>query len=192
MRRVIAPIEADEERYAGLGQHLGARIDLAEVEVDRLVRGGAPIDAFGIGTRMGVSADAPYLDSAYKLVEYDGRPILKLSAQKVTEPGRKQVFRGPDGEHRVRVDGPVRSDGTMIQRQAVLDGLGIADLPDYVVRYDLQAGTLVAVLTEYRTRPLELWAVHPPAGTLAARVRSFVDHVAKQLTMPAPPVCLPG
>jgi nicotinate phosphoribosyltransferase len=71
---------------------------LDEFEVDRLVRGGAPIDAFGIGTRMGVSADAPYLDSAYKLVEYDGRPILKLSAHKVTEPGRKQVFRGPDGD----------------------------------------------------------------------------------------------
>src|SRR5262245_51595120 len=71
---------------------------LDEVEVDRLVRGGAPIDAFGIGTRMGVSADAPSLDSAYKLVEYDGRPILKLSAQKVTEPGRKQVFRGPEGD----------------------------------------------------------------------------------------------
>jgi nicotinate phosphoribosyltransferase len=71
---------------------------LDELEVDRLVRGRAPIDAFGIGTRMGVSADAPYLDSAYKLVEYDGRPILKLSAQKVTEPGRKQVFRGPEGD----------------------------------------------------------------------------------------------
>jgi len=71
---------------------------LDEIQVDRLVRGGAPIDAFGIGTRMGVSADAPSLDSAYKLVEYDGRPILKLSAQKVTEPGRKQVFRGPNGD----------------------------------------------------------------------------------------------
>ena len=71
---------------------------LDEIEVDRLVRGGAPIDAFGIGTRMGVSADAPSLDSVYKLVEYDGRPILKLSAQKATEPGRKQVFRGPDGD----------------------------------------------------------------------------------------------
>lgn len=71
---------------------------LDEVEVDRLVRSGGPIDAFGIGTRMGVSADAPYLDSAYKLVEYDGRPILKLSPHKVTEPGRKQVFRGQGGD----------------------------------------------------------------------------------------------
>lgn len=71
---------------------------LDEVEVDRLVRSGAPIDAFGVGTRVGVSADAPSLDSAYKLVEYDSRPMLKLSSQKATSPGRKQVFRGPDGD----------------------------------------------------------------------------------------------
>jgi len=71
---------------------------LDEHDLERLVRAGAPIDAFGVGTRVGVSADAPYLDSAYKLVEYDGRPMLKLSAMKATAPGRKQVFRGPDGD----------------------------------------------------------------------------------------------
>jgi nicotinate phosphoribosyltransferase len=71
---------------------------LDEFEIERLVRAGAPIDAFGVGTRMGVSADAPYLDSAYKLVEYDGRPMIKLSMNKVSAPGRKQVFRGPDGD----------------------------------------------------------------------------------------------
>jgi nicotinate phosphoribosyltransferase len=71
---------------------------LDEFEVDRLVRAGAPIDAFGVGTRIGVSADAPYLDSAYKLVEYDGRPMMKLSSNKSTSPGRKQVFRGPVGD----------------------------------------------------------------------------------------------
>jgi nicotinate phosphoribosyltransferase len=47
---------------------------------------------------MGVSADAPYLDSAYKLVAYAGRPVMKLSPGKVTEPGAKQVYRGPDGD----------------------------------------------------------------------------------------------
>ncbi len=71
---------------------------LDENDVDRLVAAGAPIDAFGIGTKMGVSADAPYLDSVYKLVEYEGRPVLKLSEDKATEPGRKQVFRGPEGD----------------------------------------------------------------------------------------------
>lgn len=66
---------------------------LDEFEVDALIRAGAPIDAFGVGTKVGVSADAPYGDCAYKLVEYAGRPVLKLSPGKQTRPGPKQVFR---------------------------------------------------------------------------------------------------
>ena len=66
---------------------------LDELQIDDLVRGGAPIDAFGVGTKMGVSADYPYLDTAYKLVCYGDRPVMKLSRGKVTAPGRKQVFR---------------------------------------------------------------------------------------------------
>ncbi|PAZ15066.1 nicotinate phosphoribosyltransferase [Streptomyces sp. SA15] len=68
---------------------------LDEYAVDDLVRSGAPIDTYAVGTRFGVSADAPYVDSAYKLVEYDGRPVMKLSSAKVTAPGPKQVFRRP-------------------------------------------------------------------------------------------------
>ncbi|MEU9383924.1 nicotinate phosphoribosyltransferase [Streptomyces sp. NPDC048279] len=68
---------------------------LDEYGVDRLVHAGAPIDVYAVGTRVGVAADAPYLDAAYKLVEYDGRPVMKLSSAKVTAPGRKQVFRRP-------------------------------------------------------------------------------------------------
>ena len=66
---------------------------LDELAIDKLVRDGAKINAFGVGTRMGVSADHPYLDTAYKLVSYEGRPVMKLSRGKVTAPGRKQVFR---------------------------------------------------------------------------------------------------
>ncbi|MFM7718102.1 MAG: nicotinate phosphoribosyltransferase [Actinomycetota bacterium] len=84
---------------AGLPQvRIFASGGLDEHAIGDLVAAGAPIDAFGVGTRMGVSADAPYLDSAYKLVEYDGAPMLKLSAEKATFPGRKQVFRGADGD----------------------------------------------------------------------------------------------
>lgn len=66
---------------------------LDEHAVAALVDGGAPIDGFGIGTRMGVSADAPVLDIAYKLVSYAGRDRMKLSSGKATLPGRKQVYR---------------------------------------------------------------------------------------------------
>jgi nicotinate phosphoribosyltransferase len=71
---------------------------LDEFGVDELVRADAPIDGFGVGTKVGVSADAPWTDSVYKLVEYGGRPVLKLSAHKQTLPGPKQVYRHRDAD----------------------------------------------------------------------------------------------
>lgn len=67
--------------------------NLDEYQLDELIRAGAPIDGFGIGTRLDTSADAPYLDCAYKLVEYAGHPRRKRSEGKQTWPGRKQVYR---------------------------------------------------------------------------------------------------
>jgi nicotinate phosphoribosyltransferase len=66
---------------------------LDEHAVEAYLAAGAPIDAFGIGTRMNVSADAPYLDMVYKLVRFEGRDILKLSEGKETWVGEKQVVR---------------------------------------------------------------------------------------------------
>ncbi|MCH7625752.1 MAG: nicotinate phosphoribosyltransferase [Chloroflexi bacterium] len=71
---------------------------LDEFEVESLLRDGAPIDGFGVGTKVGVSADAPWTDCAYKLVEYDGRPVLKLSPDKQTLPAPKQVYRLRDSQ----------------------------------------------------------------------------------------------
>jgi len=67
--------------------------DLDEDRIAALVESDAPIDAFGVGTRMGVSEDAPDLDLVYKLVHYAGRGRLKTSPRKELLPGRKQVFR---------------------------------------------------------------------------------------------------
>ncbi len=64
-----------------------------EFKIKELLDNNAPIDGWGIGTDLAVSSDAPYLDCAYKLVEYDGLPKMKLSAGKITYPSRKQVFR---------------------------------------------------------------------------------------------------
>lgn len=90
---------------AGLpGVRIFASGGLDEHEVDRLLRAGAPIDGFGVGTKVGVSQDAPWSDCTYKLVEYDGRPTLKLSADKATLPGPKQVYRFVDRHGRCERD----------------------------------------------------------------------------------------
>jgi nicotinate phosphoribosyltransferase len=77
---------------------------LDEWSVRRLVASRAPIDAFGVGTRMDVSEDAPSLDMAYKLVRYGDQDVLKLSANKATRPGRKQVYRFRDAKSRFASD----------------------------------------------------------------------------------------
>jgi nicotinate phosphoribosyltransferase len=66
---------------------------LDEEAIAEMLASGAPIDSFGVGTKMGVSSDAPDLDIAYKLAEYAGKGRLKLSTGKPILPGRKQVFR---------------------------------------------------------------------------------------------------
>ncbi|MCZ6736155.1 MAG: nicotinate phosphoribosyltransferase [Planctomycetota bacterium] len=70
---------------------------LDEYAVADLVAKAAPIAGFGVGTRMGVSADAPCLDTAYKLVGYAGQARMKLSAEKSNLPGQKQVWRIESG-----------------------------------------------------------------------------------------------
>jgi|WetSurMetagenome_2_1015567.scaffolds.fasta_scaffold03564_7 nicotinate phosphoribosyltransferase len=67
--------------------------NIDEVAILDLYSKGAPIAGFGVGTKMDVSSDVPYLDCAYKLMEYAGKPRLKKSEGKATWPGRKQVYR---------------------------------------------------------------------------------------------------
>lgn len=67
----------------GLDEHVIAALEHA----------GAPISAYAVGTRVSTSADAPTLDSVYKLTAYAGVGRVKLSPNKLTMPGRKQVFR---------------------------------------------------------------------------------------------------
>ncbi len=101
-------VRLDSGDLAALAHHARRRLDeagfpgvqivasggLDEHLVEALVeRARAPIDGFGVGSDLGVSADAPVLETVYKLVTFDGRPVRKLSLGKETWPGAKQVWR---------------------------------------------------------------------------------------------------
>jgi nicotinate phosphoribosyltransferase len=77
---------------------------LDEYDLEEFSDANVPYDSYGIGTKMGVSADAPWFDMAYKLVEFGGRPVLKLSPGKASWPERKQVFRLRDGGGELQKD----------------------------------------------------------------------------------------
>jgi len=78
--------------------------DLDEHALLEMLAARAPVDGFGIGTRMDTSSDVPYLDCAYKLQEYAGKARRKRSEGKQTWPGRKQVFRSCGADGRIASD----------------------------------------------------------------------------------------
>ncbi|MBW3642299.1 MAG: nicotinate phosphoribosyltransferase [Actinobacteria bacterium] len=107
----IRGIRLDSGDLADLARYARRRLDdaglgemkvlvsggLDEHEIHRLLaEEGTPIDGFGLGSALGVSSDAPVLDSVYKLVAHDGRPVRKTSTGKATWPAAKQVWRAPD------------------------------------------------------------------------------------------------
>lgn len=74
--------------------------DLNEKRIADLLAAGTPIDAFGVGTELATSADAPALSAVYKMVELQAGEshsyTAKYSPDKVTLPGAKQIYRYPD------------------------------------------------------------------------------------------------
>jgi nicotinate phosphoribosyltransferase len=78
--------------------------DLDEWSIDALVRAGAPVDAFGVGTALGTSSDAPALGGVYKLVAQENlqtgelQPVMKRSVGKANDPGVHQVWRTAEGD----------------------------------------------------------------------------------------------
>lgn len=107
--------------------------NLDEYRLRDLVAQDAPIDGYGVGTRMNTSADAPYLDCAYKLEEYAGQPRRKRSEGKATWPGRKQVYRRVDPAGRLGGDVLALADdaapGTPLLEPVVRAGRALHAMP---------------------------------------------------------------
>lgn len=126
--------------------------DLDEHRVAALVGAGAPIDAFGVGTRMGTSADAPSLSTVYKLVEDSSGPKLKLAEGKATAPGRKQVWRGSDRDVLSLIDEIVPGFRPLLQpaaRESSLDPAR-ARLRDALAALPAGLKSLIAAQERYR------------------------------------------
>jgi nicotinate phosphoribosyltransferase len=108
--------------------------DLNEDRLAELVRAGAPIDTFGVGTELATSADSPTLSAVYKLVEIKRENTThyaaKFSDDKETLPAAKQIYRGPDGDLLANYD-ECNSElkGDVLLRPIVMRGKLLEPLP---------------------------------------------------------------
>jgi nicotinate phosphoribosyltransferase len=144
--------------------------DLDEHRIAALLAEGAPVDAFGVGTRMGTSADAPYLGVVYKLVCQAGEPRMKLSPGKQTLPGRKQVWRSP-GQDLIAVEHEPGPPGARPLLSTVMDGGRRTAPPEPLsAARDRCLAALVA------------WSGQPPAITASTALQELRDEAERVLT----------
>jgi nicotinate phosphoribosyltransferase len=114
VRRILDEAGLKEVKIVGSG-------GLDEYDLARFSAANVPFDSYGVGTKVGVSADAPWADTAYKLVEYDNRAVLKLSTGKESWPGKKQVFRFDDDRRLISEDVIALRDEQIAGAQALLE-----------------------------------------------------------------------
>ncbi|MEU4099329.1 nicotinate phosphoribosyltransferase [Streptomyces tanashiensis] len=152
---------------------------LDEYAVAMLVRNGAPIDVFAVGTKVGTAADAPYLDAAYKLVEYDGRPVMKLSSAKVTAPASKQVFRGPGLRDVIGLANEAPPEGTEPLLQTVMRGGLRSEPPDTLgaarARFEADLAQLPESARRIEDPVAPVPAVSTPLSVLTTVVRHRIE-----------------
>jgi DNA-binding transcriptional LysR family regulator len=90
-------------------------------------------------------------------------------------------FRGPSGERSVGVAGPLLANNGDALREAALAGLGLVQLPRFLVAAELASGALYAVLEPYEHPGAAIWALYSPTRHLSGKVRAVVDFLAERL-----------
>jgi len=128
--------------------------NLDEYKIAKLVAGKSPIDAFGVGTNMGCSSDSPYTDVLYKLVEINIKnkgfiPTMKLSAEKLNLPSRKQLFRSY-GRNGVMLSDSIglfdeKIKGKKLMRKIMDKGVILCKEKDVMQKRDILAGKIKAM-----------------------------------------------
>ena len=164
---------------AGCGDiRIFASGDLDEYRIAELLAEGAPIDAFGVGTRLGTSADAPSLGGVYKLVAGPHGPVMKRSAGKPSLPGVKQVYReARDGESAadtIALDGEPGLPGRPLLAQVMASGEHLASPEPLAALRDRRAAA-VARLPDAATAP------DAPADVYPVRLSEGLTSLVRRL-----------
>ena len=154
--------------------------DLDEYSIRDLVTSGAPVDAFGVGTQLAASADAPSMAAIYKLVELDvgcgiKRFTAKTAEDKTTLPGAKQLFRFDD--HDVLARSGECSNGKAMLRPVLLNGQLVEPLPDLNAARARAAESLAKLPASLRSlEPVEPWPVRHSKDLIALIEQTRRNH----------------
>lgn len=190
----IAPLlPAFQARYPELDVDMvldDRKTDLVDEGFDLAVRIGELPDSSLVARRLGpcrhvMCASPEYLARngvPQSPEELSSHPVLTYRYQ--DSPAQWHLL-GLDGtHHQVPIDSRLQMNNSLGLREALLKGAGVTLTPTFVVGGDIRAGRLRAVLPEYKTLEVSIYAVYPQRKHLSPKVRAFVDFLSEQIQDP--------
>ncbi len=173
------------ERYPDVSIDLelnDRRVDLVEEGFDLALRVGTPSGSSLVARplaeqHMHVCASPEYLARHGTPEHPEALRQHRCLNYTYASHGNEWQFEKDGRSHAVRVAGALRANNGDVLRTAALAGHGIIMQPGFIVDADIQAGRLVALLTDYRTRSFPVQAMYPHRRFLSPKVRTFVDYL---------------
>lgn len=158
-------------------------VDLVDRRIDVAIRIGHLADSSLTARRIGRTDIAVLATPAYLARHGTPRTPADLGrfpcmTYMINGQARPWEFDGPAGTPGFIPQGPVRSGDAEHIRAGVLAGLGLAQLPTWLVVDEIAAGSIVPVLAEFAPAPYPISAVTPGGRLQPGRVRAFVDFLA--------------
>ena len=165
---------------SGLGVDLGLRVSAAMVDSGLISRVLRPVTRVIVGSPTYLDAhgrpDRPEALAGHACLMYRNMPVA--DQWRFATPDGMRQFRGPER---------LRADNGTVMRGAVIAGLGLAELPDFIVSTALADGRLELLLPDHRLRTAALRLVYPPAGRLSAKVRALADFLTERFAAQVAP-----
>ena len=178
---------AFRRKYPGLAIDLSLDdryVDLVQEGIDIAIRFGELGDSQLVARHVGSSASVCVASPAYLSAHgTPGTPSELREHECITYSylfSNEWPFDGPDGPQSIKVHGDFRANSGMTIRSAALEGAGIASVPAFLIREDIETGRLVQLLSQFAPAPIRISAVYPSARLLSRKVKLFVDFIQQE------------
>jgi DNA-binding transcriptional LysR family regulator len=159
-------------------------VDLVQEGFDVAIRFGELGDSQLVARHVGSSASVCVASPAYLSVHGTPKTPSELREHECITYSylfsNEWPFDGPDGLQSIKVHGDFRANSGMTIRSAALEGAGIASIPAFLIREDIETGRLVQLLSQFASAPIRISAVYPSARLLSRKVKLFVDFIQQE------------
>ncbi len=161
-------------------------VDLMQEGFDLAIRIAKLPDSSLIARRLApvrhvMCASQPYLDQFGTPQSLDELPDHRCLIYSLSQDNDQWVVQKTDNDtQKIKLQPYLKATSGEFLRQAAVDGLGIAQLPSFIVHNEIERGTLVHVLPDYNRTDLHVYAIYPQTRHLSQRVRTFIDFLVKR------------